>query len=347
MKLSKPNNTTPVEKKPFLSFGGAGKPKPYVDPDTYVYKPTLPTVNVIPRELTQKYEIKGVTRKIIGVGIGIVAVFGIVFAGATVYAGSLDQRLDAIKADQDALTEQVVALTPYQDYKTAVENKRKTLSDEVSSDVNFGVIWGDLNAAATEAQIGFDNVSILQDDTAITSCTNPDVFSQPENIIGCINIQGKSSSAGAVNTFMDILTKANNAGEGKYARPFVSTISTSEEGQTSFTASVFFTNLALSGQYSTLELAIDDLISGTTTESDAFSTQTAKALYTLAPDISSDVLSKVESIAIGACKPDGDVKAAQTQIQELLETSIPDTAGTIFPEVNQVLANECATAGGN
>lgn len=366
MKLSKDKSpaaaAAPKEKKPFLDFS-FGKKKPdkatEIDPESFVFTPTLPKVNVIPSSLTEKYEIKGVVRKSVFAGVGLVAVLALAWAGGNFYVGTLNSELDAIKAEESQLVEQVAALTPYEEYKNAVAAKRTALSAEVSTDINMSVIYNDMYNTATGQNLELTTIQIAQTEegSAENGCANPEPFSEVQNVVGCINISGNGNDPEGGRYFVEsLLTVSNGA---RYVNPFVSSVAVSEEG-TNFEASVFFTTDLYTGQYADLELSLDDLLAASappaTEEGEevetgeiaevTFSSPTTLQAQTLVPDLAESDLQVIETAATGACAT-GDLEAPLLTIQAVLETRLPADDPSIdgyMEELTTTLTAECGGA---
>lgn len=366
MKLSKDktkDKLTTAKKGPFgleLSFGKkTPKGQETVNPETFVFTPTLPKVNAIPSALVEKYEIKGVVRKFVFAGIALAAVFGLAWAGGTYYVGTLEAQLETIKAEEGQLASQVETLLPYEEYKNAVAAKRTALSDEVSKDVNMGTIYGDLYTTANVNQIQLSNLSIAQsadEDTASSACANPEPFSESTNLIGCITISGTGPTADGGRTFINQLVSLGGD-KPRYANPFISSVAITDEGS-SFEASVFFTSELYSGQYSSLAESLDDLLakdSGTDASTEVQTGENNQPSYSsavtleaqqLVPELTEEDLLSIDSTAVNACST-GDTATAIEDIGNILATRLPadnNNLETYTDQLTTTLTTECQGA---
>lgn len=242
------------------------------------FTPSLPQVNVIPFSVFEKYEIKGIARKFVFAGIGIVAVFGLVFAGGLIYQTSQQSKIDALTTQQSQIAAEVQQLQPYSIYKTAVEDKRSALKTPTANDINMGNIYKNINDASGSNSVTISNLSVTQyaDGQTSTDCVNPDPFGDNAGIVGCIQFTGNAPDKDAVNGFLDNLQKANN-NNGGYKNPFISSFNndggagsgagastgtaSGSAGGASFTATVAFTNTLYTNQYSDLSMTLKELIS--------------------------------------------------------------------------------------
>lgn len=249
-----------------------------VEPNREVaFAPSLPQVNVIPFSVFEKYEIKGIARKFVFTGIGIVAVFGLIFAGGLIYQTSQQSKIDALTTQQSQIAAQVQALQPYAIYKTAVEDKRGALKTPTANDINMGSIYKNINDASGSNSVTISNLSVTQyaDGQSSTDCVNPDPFGDNAGIVGCVQFTGNAPDKDAVNGFLENLQKANN-NNGGYKNPFISSFNndggagsggassgtaSGSAGGASFTATVAFTNTLYTNQYSDLSMTLKELIS--------------------------------------------------------------------------------------
>lgn len=348
-----------------LNFSLKKKPEPGIDidPETFVFTPTLPTVNAIPASLTEKYEIRGVVRQFLTIGAILVAAIILVFGGSTLFVTGLNMQLDTIKAEEATIKTQVDALLPYEEYKTAIEAKRTALSEEVSTDVNMGTLYNDLYQTSQANSITLTNISIQQADLtaegADLGCTNPEPFSEAQNLIGCITLSGEGPTPEGGRVFIDQLVDVE--GGAKYTNPFISSVTIGDEA-TTFEATVFFTDQLYTGQYSELQLALEDLLAsntpatgdGTTSEidtPDATPTVTFNSIITtqaseLVPQLTEEDLIKIDTEAVNACET-GDITTAMNNIESVLTSRLPADDTNIEEYKNQLttsLTTECEGA---
>lgn len=364
MKLSKNSpkgKNEPQKKGPFglnlnLDFGKkAPKKIETVDPETFVFTPTLPKVNAIPTALVEKYEIKGVVRKFGFAGAGLVAVLALVLVGGNVFIGGLNTQLDSIKAEEAQLASQVETLLPYEEYKNAISAKRTALSDEVSSDVNMGNIYRDFYTTAQANNVTLTSFSVAQNtgDAATSSCSNPEPFAETGDLIGCITISGKGASADGARLFINQLVGDNS----RYTNPFISSVGITEEGST-FDATVFFTSALYSGQYSELQLSLEDLLAQDAAENGTGEVQTGdiaqvsyKSAVTLqaqqlVPELAEEDLVSIDNTALNACTTN-DVDTAIQDISNILTSRLPANDNNLDAYTQQLtttLTQECQGA---
>lgn len=339
------------------------KAKNAIDPETFAFVPKIPKVNVIPAELTQKYEVKGVLRKSGFVLVGIAALFGLVFAGGTYYNSTLNSQFEAKVAEKNNLTAQVQSLGPYQDYKTAVDSKRQSLSQEVSTDINFGTIYSSILDVARDNNVNITSMSVTQSagGTAESACINPDPFdTSSSGEIGCITFDATASSSEDADQFADGLLNIDNKA---FVKSFISSVSNSDaepvDGQatdpTTFQGTVAFTAANYSGKYAKLALPLEDLVSTTNStegqdvsggeiENVVFQSAVTNQALTLVPDLAEENLSEIDGYAVAACQPEGDVTTALASIKSVLIQRLPaddTTIDSVVAQLEPTLTSEC------
>jgi hypothetical protein len=361
MKLS---NKTASGKPPTKIFGMAISGKkaskvPEIDPETFVFAPELPKVNVIPQHVTEKYEVKGLIRKLAFAGIGVIGVFTLVFIGGQAYTGILNNKVTEIQAEEQALNTQVATLTPYEQYKTAVSGKRTALSQEVSTDVNVGSIYGDMYTTANSFQLELTSISIAQQDESgleTGGCTSPDPFNETANVIGCITFQGSGNDAQGSKKFVEALVGISDP--VRYASPFISGIATSEEGITTFEASISFTSELYTAQYASLETALDEVLAGNPTGGEtpavenngteevaaSYDSAVTTTAQNLVPSLTASDLTLIDTSASQACTVNDSstqLESIRSVIQSKLPANNANNLEEIMSNLTDTLDTEC------
>jgi hypothetical protein len=273
MKLSKPKKGVQApagKKQPFsLSFGKKAKPVEEINPETFIYEPSLPKVNLVPASVSQKYEVKGLLRKFALGGIGGLVVVGLIFAGGTAYTAILNGSV--IQAEEEAadLQSQLAVLQPFTQFKTSVEEKRFALAERVQSDVNMGTLYSDIYGLSIINQLELTNVGVTQYEASETietgACLNPDPFTENDSIIGCATLTASSALPDSGRTFVEAMKELEN---GKYVNPFISSVITDQDSQVVFEINVSFTDKLYTDQYKVLQTSIAELLDDTSEKSD-------------------------------------------------------------------------------
>ena len=327
MKLNNKNTTSkspqPAKKGALsFSFGKKEKAVEAVDPENFVYAPKLPKVNAVPYLITQKYEVKGVLRKV-GFGlVGLVAVLALGFAGTQAYVAKLNTDLVTLEDESSSIKAEADALSVYTQYKNAIEGKRQALASSVQTDVNMGVIYTDLYDTASNSSLTLGDISIQQaeDPNGIETgaCMNPDPFVENASIVGCITLETSSTDANAGKSYVEALTSLSNP--QKYVNPFISSVTTDDDGLVRFSINIAFTNVLYTNQYASLQKSLAEILApGETTEE---GNET--------PDTPATEEEPVETTT------------GSVQLDDVLTETLPGTSPEMAAQINQIATDSCS-----
>lgn len=235
--------------------------------DNFTYEPTIPTVNTIPDEVIQRYQVKGVINLFIGIIGAIALLFVMLYVGATFILGAQDNQIKTLNQERDTLQQEMQILQPYEGYKGEVNNKLNTMYTATETDINYGTVYKDLLDSADRNDILLNNVVVSKfektDGTEFGACISPDPFNPTQGATGCITLQGGANDKDSLIAFLDSLQ--NGETKNGFKLPSISSFSYSENNDegakaTSFQASIFFTNSFFSEKYKDLNTTVDELI---------------------------------------------------------------------------------------
>lgn len=361
MKLSKSKPSTPKAqpKKGSLNFnlGKKDKTTTNVDPETFSYTPKLPIVNTIPYSITQKYEVKGILRKAGFALIGLVGVLALGFAGAQTYQGMLNNQLATLEQEASGYKAEADALSVYTQYKNAIEGKRQALASSVQTDVNMGVIYADLSDTAASVNLELSDITITQAEDPngieVGACMNPDPFVENANIIGCITLESSSTDANAGKRYVEALGSLSDP--KKYLNPFISSVTTDDEGTVRFSINVAFTNALYTNQYVSLQKSLAEILApeGETEPAPAEETQPEATPQTKSlqldtvlnealPGATPEVAAQVNKIATASCSAD-DSQQELNKIKTILEPLLggENNINAVMDSLNTQIALQC------
>lgn len=242
---------------------------------SFVYTPEIPIVNVIPTSVFEKYQIKGILRKLGVAALCVAVVLGGGYAGGKFLIAQENGKLNDISTELSQISSETTALTPYQAYQMAVDSKRTALNGIVGSDVNMGVIYAAILTQAGEHGLDLADINVKQYDdpnAPESSCIDPDPFAtvtSSETIIGCITIKGGTPSKDATNAFLQGLEETGGVVGNAYRNPFISSFSSSDsvnpDGDSlphSFEGSISFTSALYTDKYIDLGTPLAELLVG-------------------------------------------------------------------------------------
>jgi len=357
---------TPKTAKPKASFSdfreklnSIGKKKTAVDPketvpknigtDTpaAVFVPSLPGINVVPDEIFEKYAIRTTIKKFATVGIFVAIIFGVVYGGGAYVNYTHAQSLGIIDQQTAALNKKLTELAPYKAYKDGIAKKRTTLAGELTNDVAMSKILEKMNEFADQNGIKFTSVAttITSADNA-SACVNPDPFAAIPTI-GCITVAGKSSGKAATNNFFNSLQ-----GTTGFANTFITGITNSAEGGSTFNGSVSITDVFYSQKYAKLSTPLDDVLKSgagavvTVPDKSAPSTASSSAIILrlkYAKYFSSTPTKDLDTLATTVCKglTDGtfDSQKANDAVLDLAKSA---TAKDVTDMTKLIVDTQCA-----
>lgn len=217
------------------------------------FVPRLPAVNVVPENITNRYEEKDLIRKFIKAGIGVGVVIALMFGYSTFGDLAHQNNLSNLSAEGKKLQDQATALAPYQTYLNNTKTKVESLASIMTTDVDSQKIVQTTfdNAAAQGITITNLDIKILTAG-ATGDCVATDPF-KATAIIGCVKLSGSQPDAASVNAFFSGMSKTAGFTDG-----FINNTSYGEKN--TFSGSFAFTSELYSNKYNNLVLPIDSLI---------------------------------------------------------------------------------------
>ncbi len=268
--------------------------------EAFQYLPTIPVVNVVPNSVFEKYQVKGVLRKLFLIALVIAVVIGGIWAGGQWLIGQQNSQSATLQGQASDLQNQTGVLQPYLDFQNAVDAKRTTLYGATQNDINLGAIYAAFLLATAEYSVDLPQlsfgVSVAGQGSGCVAepyqVSDPNAPAEP-GLIGCISLQGSSDSYATVNGFLNYLLgysdcptndpakKSTPGAGGCFADMFLKsytngTDATTGEPTASFEASIGFTQNFYTHRFANLSVPLDQVLSGTCdTTTDATAAPTA------------------------------------------------------------------------
>lgn len=230
-----------------------------VDIKTMVFVPTNPSVNLLPKEVVEEYRAQNLTVKFAKIGGTLVFVFLALF-GVSLLSSSLNQQeIQKLEEDAANLNVEISNLKPYETYKTTIDGKRTSLSEQMEGDLDVAAIINGLNTVGAQSGIRFTSINL---DSTGASCTSADPFNTVSTI-GCVSFSGEGEGASSIVRFFDA---AENV-EG-FVNPYLpaSGAVQSEEGNSQLEGSIGITSIFIADRYAELKIPIDEVLAQNTAE---------------------------------------------------------------------------------
>lgn len=229
----------------------------------------LPSVNLLS---PWAFERIGVRRLRIRFAIGCLALVLIAAGAWAVQAARVsdaESLLSVEKADTDRLTERTNVLQPVKTFVAGVDQQKATITEAMSSEIYFSRVLEALSDAAPGG-LRLDSLVVTlaprpvpvpapaegEDEVpaplTASPCPGPDPF-QTQVVIGCITLSGNAGSRSDVGAFVVALGT-----DDTFVEPFISTTTTADAENVTFSGSVGLSEKAFSGRYAQLDRLLDE-----------------------------------------------------------------------------------------
>lgn len=261
----------PKPKSSFFSLTKTVKDKDgHVLPDNSLdnFVPGLPEVNLLPPRVKEKYASRDLLAKFIKAGIGVTAVFGLLYGASFVTGLIQENKIDDIKAETATTQNEITGLAPYSGYRQQVESKRTELSSVTNGQMDSGKATKAFKDSVNDAgyKVVSYSLSVASDGEGMTgSCVNPDPFT-PSTGVACVtfSLEGDGNLG-------KLYTNFNNSEKG-FINIYIPSTTNSEEGAT-LDGSVSVTNKFALADTENLSLPLDSIISGTAESDESATTE--------------------------------------------------------------------------
>lgn len=313
--------------------------------ENFEFVADIATINAIPEEITRRYRVRGVAKKQGIILAGIVVAFGLLWGGSSAFLAFQHNKVAELNQERDLLQQEADALSPFQEYKQALDNKRTVLSNSTQTDINYGSIYNILTTSSEANGVKLRSIEIAQfeEEGETGACISPDPLNQTSGIIGCVSLTAATPNETQLISFLRALEN-NPTVEGGFILPSVASFSNEgssaggEEAGPSDAAvnmSIFFTYKFYSNKYEDLTIPLEELIasgvSGSAEDSgkseepemtfeDKMTTISFKVSDELSIENSIDNLEILTNVATEVCET-GEISETQQQLDSLSSLS--------------------------
>lgn len=252
-----------AEKKPFLpefltrkKKGAEEDTEPQINRNINApFTPTNPGINLIPQAVLDGYALQRLqtqfAKAIVILIASIIALWGVLFGLEKVN----EMRVNNAEAEAQQYRSEVQALQPYADYRDSVQNKRTTIGEKMSTEVDTGAIVEEITNAGNSAGVSVSSsltIDVLNGASEGAEATTAQTISEcaaanpfaTEQSIGCVSFTG-SGDRENVAEFIRLLEENPN-----FNNAFVPSTSGGENKE--FSGFVNFTGGFLTNAYSDL-----------------------------------------------------------------------------------------------
>lgn len=316
--------------------------------EAHRFTPTVPRVNLIPTQFTEKYEVQYLVRNFSIVAVLMVIFVGSLWGAAQWYMGGQEAKLTALTNESTTITAETNALQPFQVYETAVNAKRDLFMETTRNDINMGVLYGDVNDASAAAQVDVRSLRAIQYEPGNegADCVDPDPFATTTSqfaVAGCLVFEGGATSLGDTLAFLDQLVAEGELDGDFYRNPYVSSFTSSqevEEGElpNTFSATLFFTDALYSDSY----VEFFNAAGAEASEGPAEPQFLTVANTLMGGGLTEDQEQVLTRLATEVCAPAFNIDT-NTEIQAFVLAHPPAAANaeTITPQLTTLLQQQC------
>ena len=224
--------------------------------------PGLPTVNILSPWVFERMAIRRLRRRFALCGFVVVLLVAAAWSAQHLRIQQAQQVLDVETAETTRLTTQTKELAPVRAFVTGIEQQKKTVQDTMASEIYFSRV---LEGIQRDAPLGAE-VTSLQVTLApaappaapatapaegaapvVSPCPGPDPFNTLV-VVGCITISGSAATRADVGAFVIAL-----GDDDLFVEPFISTTTTADGSEVTFSGSVGLSEAVYSGRYADVD----------------------------------------------------------------------------------------------
>ncbi|WP_243059262.1 hypothetical protein [Nocardioides sp. SR21] len=217
---------------------------------------TLPRVNLLPESAFERMAARRLRRGFVAAGVVLMMLVGGAWAYQHVRVAEADKLVAIEAAKTSRLTSQTQRLQPVRVYVDGVAVQVLTVQTAMADDVFLSeVLEGIQDATPVGAELATVAITMtgrpVPADPAApaavavpaSACPGPDPFNT-RVVVGCVTLAGTAASRAEVGEMVVSLGKA-----GLFVEPFISTTTTGESDEVSFSGSVGLSEKVFSGRY--------------------------------------------------------------------------------------------------
>jgi hypothetical protein len=213
--------------------------------------PTMPSVNLLSQSEFDRMAARRLRRRFIAAGLVLVVGFGAYGAVLRMRTGEAHKLAAVEQAETGRLTARTQVLAPVKAFVNGVAVQQRTVDDAMANEVFFSdVLTGIQDATPPGARLVSLNVTLAPPPDpggtagATSACPGPDPYNTLV-AIGCVQLAGTAGSRAEVGDMVIAL------GHSKlFVEPFISTTTTGDSDEVTFSGSVGLSEKVYSGRYS-------------------------------------------------------------------------------------------------
>lgn len=215
---------------------------------------SLPLVNLLPESAFERMAARRLRRVFVAAGVVLLMLVGGAWAFQHARVAEADKLVAIEAAETSRLTSQTERLQPVRVYVEGVAIQAVTVQAAMADDVYLSeVLEGIQDATPVGAELATVAITMTGrpvpvDPAApaavpVSACPGPDPFNT-RVVVGCVTLAGTAASRAEVG---EMVVSLGNA--GLFVEPFISTTTTGETDEVSFSGSVGLSEKVFSGRF--------------------------------------------------------------------------------------------------
>ena len=218
----------------------------------------LPSVNLLSPWVFEAIALRRLRRRFAIAAITLLLLVAGVWAGQHLRIQQAEKALEVEQAETARLTAETNELAPVRDFVTGVERQMLTVKETMATEIYFSRVFQGLQR---DTPAGAEVISLevtlapaplpvaagQEPIPVVSACPGPDPFNT-KVVVGCITISGSADTRKAVGDFVIAL-----GADELFVEPFISTTTTADDADVTFSGSVGLSEKVFSGRYADLE----------------------------------------------------------------------------------------------
>lgn len=218
----------------------------------------LPSVNLLSPWVFEAIALRRLRRRFAIAGITLLLLVAGAWVGQHLRIQQAEKALEVEQAETARLTAETDELAPVRDFVTGVERQMRTVKQTMATEIYFSRVFQGLQrdtpvgAEITSLQVTLAPAPLpvaegQEPIPVVSACPGPDPFNT-KVVVGCITISGSAETRKEVGDFVIAL-----GADDLFVEPFISTTTTADDSEVTFSGSVGLSEQVFSGRYVDLE----------------------------------------------------------------------------------------------
>lgn len=218
----------------------------------------LPSVNLLSPWVFEAIALRRLRRRFLIAGVALLLLVAGAWTGQHLRVLQAEKALEVEQAETARLTAETEELGPVRNFVSGVERQVLTVKQTMATEIYFSRVFQGLQRdTPAGAQINSLQVTLAPPPApvaegqapipVVSACPGPDPFNTLV-VVGCITISGSADSRKDVGDLVIAL-----GADDLFVEPFISTTTTADDSEVTFSGSVGLSEKVFSGRYADLE----------------------------------------------------------------------------------------------